>query len=193
MASGAHANMADLARAIRREALEGRHADIGRDVPYSHVDLRAGEEVEHRKASGIVDRREIDTPSVLLSRGALSPKRRRVALDQLAQRVARRLQNVVAGRETVRAPGETAAHRRSVDGRMGVNQLEGDPNGLAVNQVTPFHPQQRGISVEAAVGDARQEIDLSSLHLFAQFSVARETDWQLNVFGVPRLDRFHQT
>src|ERR1700722_300365 len=102
--------------------------------------------------------------------------------------MARRLQNMIAGRKTVRAPGEKAAHWRSIGGRMGVNQLEGDPNGLVVDQVTPFHPQHRRFGVEAALGDAWQEIDVSDFRLPAQFSVARKTDRQLNVFGVPRLD-----
>jgi hypothetical protein len=107
--------------------------------------------------------------------------------------MARRLQNVVAGRKAVRASGKKATHRRSIDGRMGVNHFEGDPNGLVVDQVTPFHPQHRRIGVEAAVGHPRQEIDVSGFRFPAQFSVARKTDRQLNVFGVPRLQRFHQT
>src|ERR1700722_17709337 len=133
MTPRAHADVADLAGAIHRKALERRHADVGCDVPYSEVDLRPGEAVQHPTTFHIVDRREIDTPSGLLGRGTLSPKRRRVALDQLAQRMARRLQNGVAGRKAVRASGKKATHRRSIDGRMGVNHFEGDPNGLVVD------------------------------------------------------------
>jgi hypothetical protein len=107
--------------------------------------------------------------------------------------MARRLQNVVAGREAIGARGEAATHRRSANGPVRVNHLEGDPNRLAVNQVAPFHPQHWRISVETAVGDAWQEIDFCGFHLFVQLSVARETDRQWDVLGMPRLDRFHQT
>ena len=85
VAARADADVADFARAIRSETLERRHADIGGDVPGRQVDFRAGEKIEHAKACCVVDGREVETRSVLLGRGALSPKRCRVALDQFAQ------------------------------------------------------------------------------------------------------------
>ena len=107
-----HADMADLACAIRRETLE---AGTPTSVVMSQTatSIWPGRTGPARQDIRIVDRCEIKPSSVLLGRRNLPPKRRRVALDQLAERMARGLQKVVAGREAIRARGEAAAHRRS--------------------------------------------------------------------------------
>jgi hypothetical protein len=96
MGACANPDVADFAGAIRSEALERRHADIGGHIPRREVDTRPREKFVHAKACGVVDGREIEAPPVLLGRGTLSPKGCRIALDQFTKRVARCLEYVVA-------------------------------------------------------------------------------------------------
>ena len=191
MAACADTHVADLPGAIRYETLECRYADVGGDVPRCDVDFRPGEKLEHAKACRIVDGRGIEAPPVLLGPGALPPQGGCVALDQFTQCVARRLENVVARGEAVRAAVEAAARGRPVDRRMGIDQFVRHPDGLAVHQVSPFDPEHRRIGIEAARRNARQSIDVGRSRRPANICKACEAQRQVDVFRVPGFDCFH--
>jgi hypothetical protein len=99
----------------------------------------------------------------------LPPQACRVALDEFAEPVADRLWKAVAGRETIGAHRERAAHRRPGNAEIRVDDLERRPDRTSVHQVQPLDPQDRQVRIEPCPGESRQPVDVDDRPVLAHF------------------------
>ena len=126
-----------------------------------------------------------------LRHGPVLPDALGVALDQFAQGMPQRFLPGIAGGQAVAADVEAAGRGRLRQAVVGMDQIVGQPDGLAGGEVGAFDPQERPIPVEARAGAQRQPFEVDQPPA-AQFGGAGQPQGQLDPLRVPALDQFHQ-
>jgi len=177
---------------IRDHADEARDADVRGRFPDGDLNVGVRIALQHLATRVIVDRGEIDAGGRLLRGWQQILQRRGVALDDLADAVADRFQEMIAGGEAV---GGT--HKASRSGRLRqrvirVNQLERRPHGLGLREVPRLDPEQRQIRMKGARFQTRQRVHVSESVAVTEIRMRHELHRPRDPFGVQGLDRFHQ-
>ena len=141
VAAGAGAGMSACSPLVGDQAFEGGDADVGRRFPDRDAQAGLLDPLQDGATGGIADRPRIDPRGVALALGRVTRQAAGVALDDLADGVADRLQEMIARCQAVGGGGEAAAAGRQRVGVVRMHDLVGDPDPLVRIQVGRFDPE----------------------------------------------------
>ena len=143
-------------------------------------------------AARVIHGVRIDPPPRHLGRRAETVQRGRVALDGLADAVADRLQQMIAGGQPVGRGGE-AAGARGRGQRVGrMHGLVRNPHPAAGEQLVALDPQDREVRMSSAEsGRPRQRVDVDQPVAELKVVEAAENERLNDPLGHERLDALH--
>ena len=192
MAADAYAWMCNLPAVVESHRQDHRNADVACQI--EDANLEPGRRVlpEQRCAVRLFNARDVDARRLSLSQGSLMPEACRVALNQLAQSVARRLEDVVARGEPVGAHREAARLGSAALAPVDMHHFVRHQQVSARHEIARLNPKQRHVPAEGSTGQHRQPFDVGDGSLACHLVMAAQPERQLHVLAVPGLDRFHQ-
>jgi hypothetical protein len=145
---------------FRYQAPEGRNADIGRDVPDRGGQAGPVKPAEGFTAAGVVDGPRVNPAQCSLRRGPHAVQGGGIALHRLADGVADRLEDMVAGSQAVGGGDETSCSGRRRQRICGVDHFVRDPPRGFGEQVPALDPQDGQVRVILRAGRPRQQVDI---------------------------------